>query len=162
MVLSAEELGLDGQGARSHRRQAGTEGRNDDRNPRITGVGERDPQLRDSEQRFRQRGPQTDKKKNPGAGTDDLRDGVNLRSCAKVPSRVWTRIRSPGCEQPGCLKTHEVIQGEVAASLVISDARHVVTRSMPRISVMNDCARAGGNCAGCSPWIASSIRFKSS
>jgi hypothetical protein len=84
-VLPAEAPGIDGPGARSHHRQARAQDSQPDRNPGIAGVRERDPQFNNSRQRSDQRGPQTDNKKSPRAGSDDLGcDGRYLRCCTKI------------------------------------------------------------------------------
>ena len=56
---------------------------------------ESDPELGDSEQSSRQRSPQTDKKKSPGAGSDDFRDGR---------TRGAAQISNPMIEQRGTRK----------------------------------------------------------
>ena len=84
-MFAAEKPGIDGPGARSHHRQARAQDRQPDRNPGIAGVRESDPQFNDGYQRSHQRGPQTDKKKSPRAGSDDLGcDGRYLRCRPKI------------------------------------------------------------------------------
>jgi hypothetical protein len=84
-VLPTEQPGIDGPGAWSDHRQTRAKHRQPDRNPRIAEVRESDPQFNHGYQRSHQRRPQTDKKKSPRAGSDDLGcDGRYLRRCPKV------------------------------------------------------------------------------
>ena len=84
-VLPAEEPRVDGPGARSHHRQACAEHSEPDRNAGIAGVRESDPKLGEGQQRSGDRRPQTDEKKKPGRGRNDLRRGRRkVRCCSQV------------------------------------------------------------------------------
>jgi len=86
-VLPAEEPGIDGPGARSDHRQSRAEDRLYDGNPWIAGMRGiprvSDPHFNDGRQRSRHWSPQTDQKKNPSSGSNDLQDGRRQRRCFK-------------------------------------------------------------------------------
>jgi hypothetical protein len=75
-VLPAEEPGINGPGAGSDHRQSRAEDRQYDGNPWIAGMRGitrvSDPRLNDGRQRSRHWSPQTDQKKYPRNGSNDL------------------------------------------------------------------------------------------
>ena len=93
-MFPAEEPGIDGPCARSQHRQARAEDCQPDRNPRIAGARESDPQFNNGYQRSYQRGPQTDKQKSPRAGSEEL-------GCDRRYLRCGPKISNPTMKEGG-------------------------------------------------------------
>jgi hypothetical protein len=73
-VFSAEETGIERPCPGTYHRGGNTEGRQDDRNPRVTGMVQDDPQFDYGDQRSHDRRPEAYKEKDAGQRAQELRD----------------------------------------------------------------------------------------
>ena len=108
-VLPAKEAGIDGPGARSYHRQSRAQGSQYGGNPgiaRMRGIPrDSDPYLNDGCQRSCHWSPQTDEKKYPHSGSNDLEHGRRQRGCFKQAGDREVDERGRG-KQPQKKKTY--------------------------------------------------------